>query len=367
MLHPATNLGFMIFTAAFVTLGTSGLCPAQEPVNLLRNAGAEDVKRDQPSFWFAAQLPAEGLRMWRATDVVHSGQAALAISNEHEYDRTVCNNWAQDVAGFHVGAMMELSAYVKTENADVVNLCIQCWDETKTKMLAFGSTPVLRGSQEWALVRSQPVFVPSGTASIIVRASLTGKGAVWFDDLALSPIEAEATVPTSDSDNLLGNPGAEQAVGDAPLVWFAAAVPADGLRMWRATDEQHRGEASLAISNEHEYEERVHNNWAQKVWNVSPGTSVALSAYVKTENAESANLCIQCWDQARKQMLAFGSTDVLSGTQDWTPLRTRPVTVPHGTASITIRAVLTGTGKVWFDDLALEVIDLENDGPVNTR
>jgi len=79
---------------------------------------------------------------------------------------------------------------VRTKDADDVNLCIQCWDQSKTKMLAFASTPTLRGDQAWAAVSSTPVAVPPDTASIMVRAVLTGKGQVWFDDLSLAVLEA---------------------------------------------------------------------------------------------------------------------------------------------------------------------------------
>jgi uncharacterized protein (TIGR03067 family) len=366
MLHSATHLRLTVI-ATLVALGTSGLCAGQEAVNLLRNGGAELAEGDQPSFWFAAAVPAEGLRMWRTTDQSHGGEAALAISNEHEYEQQVCNNWAQNVRDVPVDRTVVLSAYVKTEQADSVSLCIQCWDQTKRQMLAFGSTPVLRGSQDWAPVQSQPVLVPPGTSAITVRAVLTGKGQVCFDDLALNVIETGAGATTSDTGNLLGNPGAEQGVDGEPMVWFAAQVPVEGLRLWRATDERHSGAASLAISNTHEYDQRVCNNWAQKVWNVPVGRPVVLSGYIKTENAKAVNLCIQCWNEAEDQMVAFGSTPVLSDSQDWTLVSTQPVFVPAETAVITVRAVLTGTGKVWFDDLALKVVDLGASGLGDAR
>ena len=53
-------------------------------------------------------------------------------------------------------------------------------------MLAFASTPVIRGDQEWIHVTSDPMIVPAETKSIFVRAALGGKGKVWFDDLEVT-------------------------------------------------------------------------------------------------------------------------------------------------------------------------------------
>jgi len=347
------------------TAGAVG-AEAQETKNLLSNPGAEEGKGDKPAVWFAAHVPADGLRMWRATDMSHGGKASLAISNEHEYEETVCNNWAQKLTDIPAGKVLQLSASVKTEKAEAVNLCVQCWDSSGKKMLAFASTPSFRGDHDWFLARAQPVLVPPKTASIIVRAVLTGKGKVWFDDLALAPADVGPAEPLDEA-NLLLNPGAEQGIEQDPVAWFAAYMPADGLRMWRATDQAHSGKASLAISNEHEYAKTVCNNWAQEVQAVPAGDTIKLSAYIKTEKAEAANVCIQCWDSDRKKMLAFASTPTFSGDHEWFLARTQPIQVPPKTAAITVRAVLTGKGKVWFDDLSLGLVDQAELGTADVR
>lgn len=156
--------------------------------------------------------------------------------------------------------------------------------------------------------------------------------------------------------NLLLNPGAEQGKGDQPSVWFAASVPADGLRMNRAHDEAHSGAASLAIDNEHEYEQIVSNNWMQDLQSVPRGAPVQLRAAIRTRDADAANVCLQCWDASGKDMLAFASTPVFRGDQDWIEVNATPVIVPNGTAKITVRAALTGKGQAWFDDLQVEVV-----------
>ena len=196
MQHLASIARAMVLTVAFVLLAGASSA-ADETRNLLRNPDISQGKNDQPSIWFAAQVPAEGLRMWRSSDNAHSAGFCLAIANEHEYPQTVCNNWAQNVQEVPVGKTIHLTAWLRTEDADAVNVCVQCWAVDSKTMLAFTSTPVVRGTSEWTQLSSDPIVVPAGTASIIVRASLAGKGKAFFDDLALSVIPVASAASAS--------------------------------------------------------------------------------------------------------------------------------------------------------------------------
>lgn len=162
--------------------------------------------------------------------------------------------------------------------------------------------------------------------------------------------------------NFLINPGAETGKDDLPSSWFKACVPADGLQMYRDTANVHSGKYSLAIANAHKYEQTVSNNWAQNIQTVPIGNAVKVNAYIKTENADSVNVCIQCWGLGdTEKMLAFTSTNILTGDNNWALHESPPVLVPVGTVKITVRAVLTGTGKVWFDDINVDTIDISDD------
>jgi hypothetical protein len=163
-------------------------CAAAGQANLLLNGGAEQGKNERPSFWYQAAIPADGLKMYRDKEQVHSGKFSLAISNSHEYPQTVCNNWAQNIMDVPTGRIVRLSTYVRAKDADSVNVCLQCWG-LQNNMLAFASTPVVRGDQDWILLYGEPVAVPAGTAKITVRAVLTGLGKAWFDDLAVVPFD----------------------------------------------------------------------------------------------------------------------------------------------------------------------------------
>jgi hypothetical protein len=161
---------------------------ATHEANLLLNGGAEQGKNGLPSFWYEAAIPADGLKMYRDDDQAHSGKFSFAISNTHEYAEMVCNNWAQSIIGVPTGKIVRLSAYVKAEDADSVNVCLQCWG-VENNMLAFASTPVFRGDQDWVLICSHPLVVPPETSYICVRAVLTGLGKAWFDEISVAVVD----------------------------------------------------------------------------------------------------------------------------------------------------------------------------------
>jgi hypothetical protein len=183
-------------------------------------------------------------------------------------------------------------------------------------------------------------------------APLTGLVLIGVFVFSASGVSAGA------SDNLLLNGSAEQGkTGDLPAVWFAARVPAEGLTMERTGGTRRSGKYSLAIANEHEYKQKVSNNWAQNLDSVPTGKTIRLEAWLRTEDAEAANVCVQCWSDEPEKMLAFASTPVVRGTQDWTSVRSREIIVPEETKRIAVRAALTGQGKAWFDDLSLKIVD----------
>src|SRR6476619_5800547 len=122
--------------------------------NLLLNPGAEQGKGDNPSVWERASVPADGLEMKRSTTAVKDGNASLMIANDHKYDKPVANNWMQSLQKVPHGAVLRVAAEIRTRDADSANVCLQCWDITGEKMLAFGSTPVIRGDQDWIRVTS---------------------------------------------------------------------------------------------------------------------------------------------------------------------------------------------------------------------
>jgi len=185
----------LILTIMIMLLTSNSI--AEQKANVLLNGGAEEGKTDLPSLWSEACVPAKGLKMYRDSENVHSGKYSLAISNTHKYEKIVCNNWAQNLKNVSTGSVINVSAYIKTEKADSVNVCIQCWGLESGKILAFTSTNILRGDSNWVFLESTPVLVPAGTAKITVRAVLTGRGKVWFDDISINTVHISKQIKQS--------------------------------------------------------------------------------------------------------------------------------------------------------------------------
>jgi len=123
----------------------------------------------------------------------------------------------------------------------------------------------------------------------------------------------------------------------------------------------HSGErsVSIAITAAHP-DELINYNWTTVVPGCQVGKTYELSGWIRTENLSGpAWIVIQCWDEARTEMLELTSTHEeypVIGTSDWTQAKVT-FTVPADTAEVRIRAGIATPenrgGKVWFDDLAV--------------
>lgn len=152
---------------------------------LLHNRGVEDGNgASVVQSWQFARVPADGLRMQRSDQHVLKGKWSLLIENRYDYERPVSNNWFQQILDPPRGATVSIAAAVRTQGVTAANVCVQCWSASG-QMIGFASTPVLKGDQDWKTVASEPMRVPENTHRMIVRASLTGTGSVWFDELSL--------------------------------------------------------------------------------------------------------------------------------------------------------------------------------------
>ncbi|HVA46111.1 MAG TPA: DNRLRE domain-containing protein [Pirellulales bacterium] len=189
-MQPFAAVGQMALLSA-LTLFATQTAVAAGPLNLLSNAGAEEPadRQSMPPGWFPASVPAPELRMFIDDRHSRAGNASLAITNQHQYDQTVCNNWAQDVRSIPTGKTVRLTGYLRTDDAESANLCVQCWADNGERMVAFASTPIFRGTQGWTLVQAADLAVPRETTRMIVRAVLTGKGSVFFDDVSLEVVD----------------------------------------------------------------------------------------------------------------------------------------------------------------------------------
>ena len=162
-------------------------------------------KGSEPSGWFKAMIPAEGLVMSWEDGISHTGEKCVSISNEHIYEGPTFNNWAQNIEeNMPIGRKIKLSGWIKTENV-VGNstLSIQCFGENYTFLVDAITQPV-SGTTSWNNYTTS-VTIPEGTTMIYVRVGLEGTGQVGFDDLELRVIETHGGTT-----NLLKNSGFEE-------------------------------------------------------------------------------------------------------------------------------------------------------------
>jgi hypothetical protein len=83
--------------------------------------------------------------------------------------------------------------------------------------------------------------------------------------------------------------------------------------------------------------------------------------WLKTKNLKAPGfICVQSWDEARKEMLGFATTQAdypITGTTEWTEVKTI-LSVPEGTAMVVVRAGIAAPenngGKIWIDDITIE-------------
>ena len=123
----------------------------------------------------------------------------------------------------------------------------------------------------------------------------------------------------------------------------------------------HSGERSVSIAIVASHpDEAISYNWTTVVPGCQVGKTYELSGWIRAEDLSGpAWIVIQCWDEARTEMLELTSTHEeypVIGTSDWTQAKVA-FTVPADTAEVRIRAGIATPenrdGKVWFDDIAV--------------
>lgn len=158
-------------------------------------------------------------------------------------------------------------------------------------------------------------------------------------------------------ENLLGNPGFEDLVVDAPARWECFVAPQEGA-FGRLDNHAFTGAYSVMLHTPLPYAKEPCNNWSQNVIGEFGEKKLALSGYLKTKDATETAIWVQCWKKAPWGVLhvANSSRDMpVYGTQDWTRVD-MTFDVPKGTDFLTVRCVIKGTGTAWFDDLSLNEV-----------
>ena len=179
--------------------------------------------------------------------------------------------------------------------------------------------------------------------------------------IALAAILAQAP------QDLLVNGGFEKLREQRPDRWdvFVAPFPqasvSPAVPTARISTETHAGEYCAVLETPVPYPIEPYNNWSQNILGAYSGKRMRVSGWVKTENADGAALWVQCWQRTPlsvNHVANTGEESPIFGTTEWQEVSLE-FEVPERTSFLTLRCVLRGAGKAWFDDVRLEEVKPE--------
>lgn len=197
-------------------------------------------------------------------------------------------------------------------------------------------------------------------ALVLILILICSAGSFSTDEIKQGQKEPEGKIAGK---LINSNPGFETITEQFPKNWYYVGWFKPEVKFVLDKQDKHSGEFSAAIFID-EQTERLKKfgppNWAQDITkNIPVGKKIKLTGYIKTENVRGiAPIGVQCWNLEEKKMNNFGTTqfkDPVFGTTDWTKV-SFTMKVPENTDKIRILCMLSGTGRVWFDDVKLEVI-----------
>ena len=155
------------------------------------------------------------------------------------------------------------------------------------------------------------------------------------------------------ADNLLRNPGFEQALAPA----WAKRTPEDAHRkLYRTSDIAHSDKWSVVLENVSPTFTRLRQGHDRSIV-IEPGNLIELAAWVKSELSSDGTAMLQLYCMNEKGAIRAQPTSrQIRGPGDWMRMRVRS-RVPDGTAyCMAYLQIRGGVGKVFFDDVALRIV-----------
>lgn len=99
------------------------------------------------------------------------------------------------------------------------------------------------------------------------------------------------------------------------------------------------------------------------------GKKVKMTGYMKAENVEDwAGLWLRVDGKDSRQPLSFDNMQdrPVKGTADWTKCEI-VLDVPENSSTLNFGALLSGTGKIWFDTIIFEVVSDSTESTSSSR
>jgi len=162
-----------------------------------------------------------------------------------------------------------------------------------------------------------------------------------------------------------------------PIGWFKAGSHPQNYEVGIDTAVKHSGSASAHIKFIGDKAEGFGTLMQTFKSDKYGGKRVRMSAWMKTENADSAQLWMRV-DGVAEKMLGFDNMDhrAVKGTTEWKRYEIT-LDVPESAVAIAFGILVAGKGQAWVDDFQFEVVGKDvpstnmlplekmNEGPVN--
>jgi len=138
--------------------------------------------------------------------------------------------------------------------------------------------------------------------------------------------------------------------------WHNAGSHPNDYEMKIVTDVKHDGNGSAIIRSTSESIDGFGTYMQTFKADRYHGKRLKLSAWIKTENVESAHMWMRL--DGRENMVGFDNMDdrPIEGTTDWKQYSI-VLDVPNEIIFIAFGAFIHGTGTLWADDYSFEVVD----------
>ena len=157
---------------------------------------------------------------------------------------------------------------------------------------------------------------------------------------------------------LVHNESKAQSVGGWVNGWFKAGSKPDSYMVGLDKSTYKSGGSSAFIesteNNIEEFGTLMQSCSAQDYL----GKRIKMTAYVKSENVDWAGMWLRVDSRLTKNMLSLDNMHdrPIKGTHDWIKCEII-LDVPEESGTLNYGVLLSGTGKVWFDDISFEIVD----------
>lgn len=331
----------LLLTALFVT-AIRPLVSA-DATNLIANPSAETLDASgTPSDWTADKWGTNTTTLQTTTDA-HSGTTALSITTTARTDGDA--KWTPDAVSVTGGQTYTYTDYYKATVGTELDAAYTDANGTVTYTYLGG----LNASTGWQLA-STTFTVPVTAQKVSVLHILAAVGSLTMDDASLAAASTTTTTPTPPTTpttgNLMTNPSFESSTnGNSPDNWQTGSWGTnDAVFSYLPTG--HTGNHSVSVTI-------TSYTSGDAKWYMTPIAIAAGQTYTYSDYYQSAvpTQVMAVYTSSTGATTYVSLPDAPLATS-WNAY-TAQLTVPAGTATMTIYHLLAGAGTLTLDDVSL--------------